>query len=391
MARMRHLEAVTVRKGGGGKGGRSKASEVSSAEGWSEEEQEIEACEKKGKGKCSVDEDGDEDDDFDSPETPANGEGGTDGTDDGGYWSIIEGAEESVPPSDESVTESPVVETGGTNPGDLPVATSAPTPSVAETEIPTFKPSAALPVVSTEAPVASTLAPTFGVTSTTDDQPSSTGSSGDGIFDGQDFFDNRLVPFAVSIEGDDVSNDLGITSCLLTEMQRNMSSLFNIEMENFTIVEYEDADGDGFKTFNLYFDGFGEYVGEFFTEEYSQEVQLNVIGDGVEFFQTCLDSRWGDSGRSFTASQLDYNPGQQGGQSQGNNVDGIQGNEAADNTESKVGDDDSKLETNLIIGLVVAGVVVALAGIVFASRVLRGNRETEDENSKLMEGQEEEN
>ena len=400
MTRVRHLEVVAARKG---KGGGTKDEEISSVEGWSEEEQEQEACEKKGKNKCT--ESGDVDADSGTGESAESGEEGTDVSDetgvigDGGYWNIIEGAEESLPPgADGPNTESPTAETSETDPVDLTDTTSTPsviaiavspteTP-ITESDTPTFKPTAAVPVAPTEVPVASTLAPTFAVTSTTDGQP----STGDGMFDGEDFFHNHLVPFAVSIEGDDVTNDLGITSCLLTEMQRNMTSLFNLEMENFTIVEFSDEDGDGFKRFELYFSGFGEYVGlPKYTQEYSEEVQLNVLGDGVEFYQTCLNARWSDSGKSFTASQLVSDQDQQSGQNPGNNVDGVKGNENADNTQNEVGDDDSQLETNLIIGLVVGGVVVALAGIVFASRVLSRNREAEDENSKLIEGQEEEN
>lgn len=397
MTRDRNLEVVAARKG---KGAGSKEEVISSAEGWSIEEQEQEACEKKGKNKCEESDDDDDDDESESGESAVSGEEGTDGsggtgvTDDGGYWNIIENAEESLSPgSNGPNTESPTVEASESTPVDLPATTSAPSMTpVAETLTPTFDSTAAVPVVSTEAPVASTLAPTFDVTTTTDDQPSSGGSGGNGMFDGEDFFHNHLVPFAVSIEGDDVTNDLGITSCLLTEMQRNMTSLFNLEMENFTIVEFDDEDGDGFKRFELYFSGFGDYVGlPKYTQEYSEEVQLNVLGDGVEFYQTCLNARWGDSGKSFTALQLDYDQGQQNGQNPGNDVDGIKGIENVDNSQNEVGDDDSQLETNLIIGLVVAGVVVALAGIVFASRVLSGNREAEDENSKLIEGQEEEN
>jgi len=223
-----------------------------------------------------------------------------------------------------------------------------------------------------------------------DESDGSDSNEKDGMFDGNDMYNNRLVPFAVSIEGDDVKNDLGITSCLLREMQENMTSLFNLEMENFTIVEFEDVDGDGFKTYDLYFTGFAEFVGlPIYSEAYTQEIQLNVIGDGVEFYQDCLDARWGNSGQSFTASKLEHDQAQgdasSGGDPSGERPDGIQGDSNIDAAE--VSEDDDNSQRNLMIGLILAGSVVALCGLIFAYRIFCGSRDETGESGKLIGGQ----
>ena len=393
----RNLQVVAARKMKGSGGSDEEAVDnpywsVEGAEGdpdedWSEEESKQESKEEsqavdegKGKGKAQKGKEKDEDDDDETDDGETGGE-------------IIESAEESMTPvSDAPNTESPTVEASESTPVDFTLTpTDAPSFSatvsltetpVVETESPTFAPVTQDPAA-TAAPVASesTQGPTF--TTSTENQPTGeTPTGGDGTFDGEDYYHHHLVPFAVSVEGDDVTNDLGITSCLLTEMQRNMSSLLNLEMENFTIVEFADEDGDGFKRFELYFSGFSEFVGlPVYSEAYAQEVQINVMGDGVEFYQNCLDARWGDSDKSYTASKLDHDQATQ--DHHDGDVDGLQGNEY----KSSVGDDDDKLETNLIIGLVVAGAVVGLCGIIFASRLLMRSREPEAENSKLLEQQ----
>jgi len=241
---------------------------------------------------------------------------------------------------------------------------SAPTqsPVVQDSETPTFAPSEITTLAHVDSEPDSTSPPQSPPPEMKEDDDK--GEQGSGIFDGQDYYHLHLIPFAVSVEVDEVGNDLGITSCLLTEMQkRNLSNLFNIEMENFTIVQFNDEDGDGFKRFDLYFAGFGELAGlPEYSEDYFQSVQMDVLGDGVEFFQTCLNKRWGDSGKTFTASSLDHDQAQ---------IDAMQGNEVGTGEDGEE-EENKQLRTKMIIGLSVAAVVVALCGMLIASRVLRG-------------------
>ena len=145
-------------------------------------------------------------------------------------------------------------------------------------------------------------------------------------------------------------------------------------MDNFTIVHYNDPDEDGYNRYDLFFDGFGELLGlPVYLEEYFQEVQLEALGDGVTFFQTCLDNRFGGSGLSYTASPLVHD--------QAPTADGVQGN-ADGSTQEETYQVESKDNTNLIIGLSVAAVVVAIGGIALASRVMRGK----DEESAALVG-----
>jgi hypothetical protein len=124
---------------------------------------------------------------------------------------------------------------------------SSPSLGVATTERPTLVLNAeqnstqapSNPPLTVEIPV-ETIAPTFDAYSPIIQAPVSTMSpsgrvngsdnGSDGISDGEDYYNLRLVPFAVSIEGDEVTNDLGITDCLLKEMQTNLSHLFNLEV-----------------------------------------------------------------------------------------------------------------------------------------------------------------
>jgi hypothetical protein len=143
-------------------------------------------------------------------------------------------------------------------------------------------------------------------------------------------------------------------------------------MANFTIVKHDDGDGDGYNHCDLYFDGFGELLGQpEYTEEYFHDVQLDALGDGVTFFQTCLDNRFEGSGLSFTASRLVHD--------QAPTPDGAGGNIDISTQE------ESTVDTNLVIGLTVAAVVAALCGIAVASRVMRGN----DEESASLVGKQE--
>jgi hypothetical protein len=143
-------------------------------------------------------------------------------------------------------------------------------------------------------------------------------------------------------------------------------------VDNFTIVQYDDADEDGYNRYDLYFAGFGELLGQpEYSEEYFKDVQLNALGDGVTFFQTCIDNRFEGTDLSFTASKLEHD--------QQPTSDGADGN--VDSSTSSQTDDN--VDTNLIIGLTVAAVVVALCGIVLASRVMRGN---EEESAALVGG-----
>lgn len=209
----------------------------------------------------------------------------------------------------------------------------------------------------TEAPVTATPAPTQNTTGT--------GGEPVGIWDGDpEYYHRHLIPFAVSIEGNEVTNDLGITSCLLMEMQKNMTNLFNLDINNFTIVHFNDPDGDGYNCYDLYFAGFGELLGlPVYSQEFFNEVQRDAMGDGAEFFQNCLDDRFADSGQSYTASSLEHDQS-----SSGLDDNGIK-------AEDEIEDEDGELRTSLIIGLTVAAVVVALCGIMFASRVLKGDED----------------
>jgi hypothetical protein len=127
--------------------------------------------------------------------------------------------------------------------------TSSPSVRVATTERPTLILNAeqqqnssqmpSNPYWTAEIPV-ETIAPTFGDYSPVIQAPTTTispvgGVNGsdtgsDGVPDGEFYYRILLVPFAVSIEGDEVTNDLGLTNCLLKEMQKNLSHLFNLEV-----------------------------------------------------------------------------------------------------------------------------------------------------------------
>ncbi|CAB9522532.1 expressed unknown protein [Seminavis robusta] len=299
-------------------------------------------------------------------------------------------------PTTESPTESPTAEVTTESPT-VEETTESPTPEET-TEVPTATPTqteTATPTsppqtdgsetggTDTEAPSTQSIIPAPTLDTVTDfptgqqeqgNASSPTTLSGDGtvggdggaIFDGEDFYGRLLVPFAVSIEGDPVTNDLGITSCLLTDMQRNMSNLINLDISNFTIVHFDDEDGDGYNRYDLYFNGSGWLIGApVYSQEYFQSVQLNILGDGVAFYQDCLDSRFQGSDKSFTASALLHDLAPPSDDADPN----------AAESEAKSPEDETKLRTNLVIGLTVAAVVVALLGIVFASRVIRGNED----------------
>lgn len=235
--------------------------------------------------------------------------------------------------------------------GDETSVPTIPSTKAPVTDAPTTAPDTPSP--DTEAPVFATPAPTQNTTGT------------GGIWDGDpEYYHRHLIPFAVSIEGNEVTNDLGITSCLLIEMQKNMTNLFNLDINNFTIVHFNDPDGDGYNRYDLYFAGFGELLGlPVYSQEFFNEVQRDAMGDGAEFFQSCLDERFADSGQSYTASSLEHDQSQSGLDDNGIKA------------EEEIEDEDSELRTSLIIGLTVAAVVVALCGIMFASRVLKGDED----------------
>ena len=155
---------------------------------------------------------------------------GTDDTDD-----LVSGANASLVPSltnmpsqtptqvvAEATTAAPSELTSA--PSFMVPATANPTrapsnpPSTVQVQVGTAAPSFADSLLAVQSPVP-TISPVGGVNGSETDS---------GIF--KEYYTHRLVPFAVSIEGDEVSNDLGITSCLLTEMQKNLSNLFNIEV-----------------------------------------------------------------------------------------------------------------------------------------------------------------
>jgi hypothetical protein len=139
-----------------------------------------------------------------------------------------------------------------------------------------------------------------------------------------------------------------------------MGNLFHIDMMNFTLVEFDDEDEDGYKRYDLYFTSLGEFLGlPIYSDLFVLKVQADILENGIEFLQACLDNRWGDSGKNYTVSGL-WAGGDQ-------SVAALEGESRGEEDDDN---DGGKLRTRLIIGLTAAAVVVAFCGIIFAYRLL---------------------
>ena len=279
------------------------------------------------------------------------GSGGTTGPTTVNDGTFVPTESSSSAESEEGITDSPSAES---------ILTGEPTvaPPVSNTESPTEAPS--IPVaLETEVP---TLAPSLMIPTTTMDPTGEDHDHTGSPVIGDGYYHRHLVPFSVSIEGDEVTNDLGMTNCLLEEMRKNMTNLFHLNINNFTLVQFADEDGDGYDVYDLYFAGFGEFLGEpIYTEEYFQAVQADVLEDKVVFFQECLNNRWNESDRTFTVQGEDDE-----------NVNAATGN---DGTVDRVAvQDEDERRLGLIIGLSVAGAIVLLCIIIFAWKIMSGGR-----------------